>query len=148
MSNEVCGDNRFEIIEKAKQDLLESTNIQTSEDEMQVIDNILFRCWQMGWLEKYNQPKADWIPFEQREADVEEKEYWLENYGQEIEYMLCGRLPDEDEEILVSYSNGCVGEDIFMCDGHDCYLDSGNELVTEAIAWMPKPQPFKKEGAE
>ena len=94
------------------------------------------------------QPKTDWIPFEQREADEEEKEYWLENYGQEIEYMLCGRLPDEDEEIIVTYSNGYVSEDIFLRDGVDCYLDSGNELVTEAIAWMPKPQPYKKEGAQ
>jgi len=92
--------------------------------------------------------QKDWIPFEQREADEEEKEYWLKNYGQEIEYMLCGRLPDEDEEIIVSYANGCVGEDTFMCDGCECYLDSGNEFITEAIAWMPKPQPYKKEGAE
>lgn len=50
---EVCGDNRFEIIEKAKTALIESTNIETSEDEMKVIDNFLFRCWQMGWLDKY-----------------------------------------------------------------------------------------------
>ena len=51
--NDVCGDNRFEIIEKAKQDILESTNIQSSEDKMKVLDNFLFRCWQMGWLNKY-----------------------------------------------------------------------------------------------
>lgn len=50
---DVCGDNRFEIIEKAKTALIESTNIETSEDEMKVIDNFLFRCWQMGWLEGY-----------------------------------------------------------------------------------------------
>lgn len=50
----VCGDNRFEIIEKAKTALIESTNIETSEDEMKVIDNFLFRCWQMGWLDKYD----------------------------------------------------------------------------------------------
>lgn len=94
------------------------------------------------------QPKTDWIPFEQREADEEEKAHFLEHYGYELEYMLCGRLPDEDEEILVTYSNGCVGEDIFLRDGTECYLDSGQEIVTEAIAWMPKPQPYKKEGAE
>lgn len=52
--NDVCGDNRFEIIAKAKQDILESTNIQSSEDEMKVLDNFLFRCWQMGWPNKYN----------------------------------------------------------------------------------------------
>ena len=51
---DMCGDNRFEIIEAAKRDLLESTNIETSKEEMAVLDNILFRCWQMGWLEKYN----------------------------------------------------------------------------------------------
>lgn len=48
------GDNRFEIIGKAKQDLLKSTNIDSSKDEMKVLDNFLFRCWQMGWLNQYN----------------------------------------------------------------------------------------------
>ena len=103
--------------------------------------SIAYKC-----IEELQQ--KDWIPFEQREADEEEKAHFLEHYGYELEYMLCGRLPDEDEEIIVSYSNGCVGEDIFLRDGVDCYLDSGNELVTEAIAWMPKPQPYKKEGTE
>lgn len=50
---DVCNDNRFEIIAKAKSDLLEGTNIETDEAEMAVIDNILFRCWQMGWLDRY-----------------------------------------------------------------------------------------------
>lgn len=51
--DETCGDNRFEIIEKAKQDLLTKTNIETSPDEMMVLEKLLFRCWQMGWLQKY-----------------------------------------------------------------------------------------------
>lgn len=52
--NEVCTDNRFEIIERAKKHILEATNIDTSPDEMKVLDNFLFRCWQMGWLDKYS----------------------------------------------------------------------------------------------
>lgn len=52
-----CGDNRFEIIKKAKAELLKSTNIETSEDEMKVLDNFLFRCWQMNWLERYDKPR-------------------------------------------------------------------------------------------
>ena len=52
--SEICSDNRFEIIDAAKKDLLEGTNINTSPDEMQVLDNFLFRCWQMGWLDKYD----------------------------------------------------------------------------------------------
>jgi hypothetical protein len=53
--NEVCTDNRFEIIEKAKKHILEATNINTSPEEMKVLDNFLFRCWQMGWLDKYEE---------------------------------------------------------------------------------------------
>ena len=51
---DVCGDNRFEIIAEAKKDLIESTNIEMSQDEMAVLDNFLFRCWQMGWLRQYD----------------------------------------------------------------------------------------------
>ncbi len=51
---DICGDNRFIIIERAKEDILQSTNIESSKDEMKVLDNFLFRCWQMGWLDKYN----------------------------------------------------------------------------------------------
>ena len=50
---EVCTDDRFEIIEKAKKSILNATNIETSPEEMKVLDNFLFRCWQMGWLDKY-----------------------------------------------------------------------------------------------
>ena len=50
-SNMICNDNRFELISKYKQQLIEATNIESSPDEMAVIDNILFRFWQMGWLD-------------------------------------------------------------------------------------------------
>lgn len=56
---EICGDNRFEIIAKARKDIIEATNIESSEDEMKVLDNFLFRCWQMGWLDKYDDTKVD-----------------------------------------------------------------------------------------
>lgn len=54
---EQCGDNRFEVIEKAKKHLLSYTNIESSKEEMKVLDNFLIRCWQMGWLDKYNDTK-------------------------------------------------------------------------------------------
>lgn len=53
--NVICGDNRFEIIDRAKKDLIESTNIEMSSDEMKVLDSFLFRCWQMGWLDRYEE---------------------------------------------------------------------------------------------
>lgn len=52
---EICGDNRFAIIARAKKHILEATNIKTSPDEMKVLDNFLFRCWQMGWLKQYDE---------------------------------------------------------------------------------------------
>lgn len=50
---DICSDNRFEIINRAKEDLLRRTNIDKRPQEMEVLDSFLFRCWQMGWLEKY-----------------------------------------------------------------------------------------------
>ena len=47
-----CIGREFEIIENAKQALLDSTNIITSPKEMDCLNDILFRCWQMGWLDK------------------------------------------------------------------------------------------------
>lgn len=42
--------SRFGIIEKAKEKLIKSTNI--SQEELNVLDGILFRIWQMGWFPK------------------------------------------------------------------------------------------------
>lgn len=50
---ETCGDNRFEIIQKAKDDLIQATNIADCQVDMEYIDSFLFRAWQMGWLDKY-----------------------------------------------------------------------------------------------
>ena len=52
MSYNICGDNRFELIEKYKKKLIESTNIEDSPEEMKVLNDIFFRLWQMGWLDR------------------------------------------------------------------------------------------------
>jgi cell division protein FtsB len=72
---EKCIDNREKLIQKYKDKLLEGTNIHTSQKEMEVIDNILFRLWQMGWLrvlednERIERLKAQ---IEKMKQDVEE----------------------------------------------------------------------------
>jgi hypothetical protein len=50
-----CGDDRFEVIARAKDAIIEKTNITSSPDEMAVLDSFLYRCWQMGWLNKYKE---------------------------------------------------------------------------------------------
>ena len=55
--NNCCNDNRFELIKKYKDRLIESTNIADSHVEMATIDDTLFRFWQMGWLVILEQPE-------------------------------------------------------------------------------------------
>lgn len=54
----LCDDRRFATIEAAKMALIKGTNIEDSPEEMKVLDNILLRCWQMGWLDRYDQIKT------------------------------------------------------------------------------------------
>jgi hypothetical protein len=51
MSGEVCSDNRFKIIDKVKNTLLERTNIDKSPKELEVLDVILFRLWQCRFFD-------------------------------------------------------------------------------------------------
>lgn len=50
--SEVCGDNRFELVAKYRAKLIDGTNIEDRPEEMDVIDNVLFRFWQMGLLDR------------------------------------------------------------------------------------------------
>lgn len=130
--NEVCGDNRFEIIAKAKKAILDGTNIDTDEDEMKVLDNILFRCWQMKWLDKYDDTKKTdrWIPVSER-------------------------LPKEDSRCLVTYP--IDGDFLWVetmyygnIDGDKkCFYCSDDEWgdveYDDVIAWTPLPEPYNGE---
>ena len=48
---DVCTDERFDMIARVKSELMRRTNIETDKKEMEVIDSILFRFWQTGWLQ-------------------------------------------------------------------------------------------------
>ena len=56
---EICGDDRFELIDKAKKKLLEDTNIESRPEEIAVLDSVLFRCWQMGWLDRLREGSTE-----------------------------------------------------------------------------------------
>ena len=47
---DMCCDDRFELINQAKSELFEATNINDSPEEVAVLDSLLFRFYQMGWL--------------------------------------------------------------------------------------------------
>lgn len=86
----------------------------------------VFRVEQM--MEQYI-PR--WIPFVLEYDEEKQME------------MLCGKLPDDEEEILVTDGKN-VWMDTFMIDEGGCYLDCGSEIVSTVIAWMPLPEPYKE----
>ena len=117
--NHMIDDNRFVLIEKYKQKLIEGTNISDSPEEMAVLDNILFRFWQMGWLDKLEE-EAHWIP--------------------------CSEgLPKEEGFYLVTLEDKCGAETtirfFFRIENGLRYWGKwGNETIT---AYMPLPEPYK-----
>lgn len=69
--SEILTDNRFDLIEKYKQKLINNTNIESDKKEMAAIDNILFRFWQMGWLDKLEESDAGMTVAEYRERMIQ-----------------------------------------------------------------------------
>lgn len=123
---DVCTDGRFDLIERFKRDLVEATNIETSPEEMAVLDSILFRMWQMGWLDRLEQPPAS--PWHRLEDG----------------------LPKEAGEYIVAY-HPCwwddvktsvteIGIDTFR--GKTSWAKRKFQRVTH---WMEKPEPPKED---
>ena len=64
MTGMICNDNSLGLIIKYKNELLESTNVEISKDEMVGIDFILFRFWKKGLLDKLED-------FDRQKAEIE-----------------------------------------------------------------------------
>ena len=78
----------------------------------------------------------DWIPFRQEQDSDTGLWEW------------CEPLPKENQHILVTIAiegHEPVQDDYWYTDGSGCYLDSGYDIGTEAVAWMPLPEPYKED---
>ncbi|MBP5597206.1 MAG: hypothetical protein J6Y02_17620 [Pseudobutyrivibrio sp.] len=84
-------------------------------------------------------PTQSWILIERRDLTQEEKEFYSSLYGDEPEYMIESRMPNDGEEVLVS-AGGIVFKDNFSRDD----FDFENISIDEIDAWMPLPQPYKE----
>ena len=133
MNENVCTDNRFNLIAKYKAKLIEATNIETSQDEMEVIDNILFRMWQMGWLDKLD-AASPW-------HRVEEPPKYTSRY-----VVWCG---------VNWYGEGMHGD--FMTANYntvsgrwsvDCDRAINGPLIGDILYWMPIEPPTGTERSE
>lgn len=82
----------------------------------------------------------EWIPFRKRPLTKEEQQKhpdWC--------YILDCKLPDDDEDILVS--NGkYIWIDRFNNNGTECYLES--DACLDDCAWMTLPKPWNKKNEQ
>lgn len=92
-----------------------------------VILSSMLRSMQREWFKalKSNESKeqAAWIPF------------MFDDKGS-----LCGLLPEDRQEILISGGKYVTQETFYIDDG--CHLDSGDDF--DDLAWMPLPEPYRK----
>jgi len=110
-----------------------------------------------GWKERYGEPEertqGEWVPITYRPMTKEEekelcvkwgiKEGSLEDW--EKRAFTCS-LPDDGQEILISVGR-YVHEDICSWNEDCCGLENNGDW-DGVDAWMPKPEPYKKEGEQ
>ena len=85
-----------------------------------------------------------WIPFTKRPMTDEEREYYREWSDVEGAEIFDCPLPENGQEVLVSYG-GYVCVDVF-CKDDGCYFEGVD--IDDVQAWMPLPQPYKGESEE
>lgn len=91
-------------------------------------------------------PEPKWTPVKMRPMDSEEREYWEDQFGEELAdedaVMFDCPMPQDGQEILVSYRKW-INMDKCEIDG-GCYGLEWNGDWEDIIAWMPSPKPYKE----
>ena len=92
MSGDICGDNSFEIIHNVKEYLVKHTNIETQPEEMAVVNSILFRLWQCGYLNMSRNDASKVVPLPKKAIVCR---YSLEVFS------------DKGDLVAFDYKDGC-----------------------------------------
>lgn len=81
-----------------------------------------------------------WIPVKYHQ--ISEKERAEEFISNDIQYILDCKMPDDEQEILVT--NGkTIWQDTSFIDCDEYYLDSNYDWI-KITAWRPLPDPYKE----
>lgn len=117
-------------------------NDKVTDEDIESIKRLL-KAYQPQILNLEN----EWIPITFRQADDDEYKEFLKRYDdiprEECKVYDC-RMPDDGQEVLVTTCGGYVCEDIFCADP-DYYGFENCSDPDDVIAWMPKPEAYKKE---
>lgn len=127
----VCGDNRFEVIAKVKEHLIKATNIESQPKELEQLDNILFRLWQLDYFNLEAIPKLK-----------EEIEDWKACHEHQLELMKGAntnieqkkkQLAEKDEQIADLEQEKC--ELLGIIQGKDKVIAQTKELLRRVVEW-------------
>lgn len=91
--------------------------------------------------DRRKEPK--WIPVNYRKITAEEKDC----YGEDVSIVYDCVLPEDGQDVLITTYKGNVVFTTFYDDGECVYFDNWEDY-DDVIAWMPLPNPFKKEEEE
>ena len=98
-------------------------------------------------IEELNEPK--WIKIESRPMDDEERKYYSEHYGYDLDdhkaVIYCCQLPEHGQEVLVCDEYGHIWLDTFDDDPDYGVWFETNGDMDGLVAWMPLPEPPKEE---
>ena len=93
---------------------------------------------------------SSWIPVTTRDLSAEEIEELVKGFENmfapdEIEHWCFDcRLPDDNQEVIVSTQWGVRVVTFYADYDHGCYFE-GYEDRGDVLAWMPLPEPYTKE---
>lgn len=98
-------------------------------------------------IEKLSKPR--WIRFESRPMDDEERKYYSEHYGYDLDdheaVIYCCQLPEHGQEVLVCNVYGHIWIDTFDDDPDYGVGFETNGDMDGLVAWQPLPEPPKEE---
>ena len=90
---------------------------------------------------------TEWIMFESRPMDEEERQYYSEHFGYELAddeaVIYFSKLPEHDQEVLVCNKYGHIWIDRFDDDPDYGIGFETNGDMDGLVAWMPLPEPPK-----
>ena len=92
--------------------------------------------------------KPKWIKIESRPMDDEERKYYSEHYGYDLDdheaVIYCCQLPEHGQEVLVCNEYGHIWLDTFDDDPDYGVGFETNGDMDGLVAWMPLPEPPKE----
>lgn len=144
----ICSDMQMKL-ENEVLKAVQRVGINVDNDELIKALSYDRQQYTKGYADGYADAQAEqrWIPVKPRPMTEEERQYYSEMYGYDVEYeeavMYDCKMPEDGQEIWVCSKCGNVWQDT-------CVVDVGIGLEGNGdwdgiVAWMPfvRPEPWK-----